>query len=124
MSFLYFNINYLMQNPLPKFKESSIISEKQGYLSEKLKTLTSSNYHRFNNFYGNFAHISNLIMSTKECLRFFVNLFRCENVKNLVSMNVYKPRLFQFFQIAQDLNQNTSNTQTSAKCQQKYSHLW
>ena len=95
-----------MQNPLPKFKESSIISEKPGYLSEKLKTLTSSNYHRFNNFYCNFAHISNLIMSTEGCSRFFVHFFRCENVKNLVSMNVYKPRL-QFFQIAQDLNQNT-----------------
>ena len=99
-----------MQNLLPKIKENPIISEKPGYLSEKLKTLTSSNYHRFNNFYCNFAHISNLIMSTKECLRFFVNLFRCENVKNLVSMNVYKPRLFQFFQITQDLNQNTSTT--------------
>ena len=28
-----------MQNPIPKFKQSCIISEKPGYLSEKLKTL-------------------------------------------------------------------------------------
>ena len=35
-----------MQNPLPKFRQSSITSEKQGYLSEKLQTLTSSNYGR------------------------------------------------------------------------------
>ena len=30
---------------IPKFRQSSIISKKPGYLSEKLKTLTSSNYH-------------------------------------------------------------------------------
>ena len=35
-----------MQNSITKLRESSIISEKPGYLSEKLKTLTSSNYHR------------------------------------------------------------------------------
>ena len=35
-----------MINPKPKFKQSSNISEKPGYLSGKLKTLASSNYHR------------------------------------------------------------------------------
>ena len=35
-----------MQNPIPKFRKSSIISEKPGYLSEKLKTLTNSNYNK------------------------------------------------------------------------------
>ena len=35
-----------MENAILKFKQSSVISEKPGYLSEKLKTLTSSNYHR------------------------------------------------------------------------------
>ena len=34
-----------MQNSLFNLRQSSIISEKRGYLSEKLKTLTSSNYH-------------------------------------------------------------------------------
>ena len=33
-----------MQTPKFKFRQSSIISEKPGYLSEKLKTLTTSNY--------------------------------------------------------------------------------
>ena len=33
-----------MQNPLQKFRQSSIFLEKPGILSEKLKTLTSSNY--------------------------------------------------------------------------------
>ena len=36
----------VIQNPIPKFRQSSIISVKPGYLSEKLKILTSSNYHK------------------------------------------------------------------------------
>ena len=32
-------------NPLLKFRQNSIISEKPGYLSRELKILTSSNYH-------------------------------------------------------------------------------
>ena len=35
-----------MQNLIPKFRQNHIISEKPGYLSEKLKTLASSNYHK------------------------------------------------------------------------------
>ena len=33
-----------MENPIPKSRQSSTITETSGYLSEKLKTLTSSNY--------------------------------------------------------------------------------
>ena len=33
-----------MQNPIQKFRQSPIAFEKPGNLSEKLKTLTSSNY--------------------------------------------------------------------------------
>ena len=33
-----------MQNPTQKFRQSSIVSEKLGILSENLKTLTSSSY--------------------------------------------------------------------------------
>ena len=33
-----------MQNTIPKFRQSSIVFEKPGILSENLKTLTSSNY--------------------------------------------------------------------------------
>ena len=36
-----------MQNPLLKFRQSFIISEKPGYLSEKLKTMMSSNYLKY-----------------------------------------------------------------------------
>ena len=33
-----------MENPIQKFRQSSIVFEKPGILSEDLKTLTSSNY--------------------------------------------------------------------------------
>ena len=33
----------VMQNPIPKLRQISIISKKPCFLSEKLKTLTSSN---------------------------------------------------------------------------------
>ena len=33
-----------MQNPIQKFRQSSIVFEKPGILSENLKTLASSNY--------------------------------------------------------------------------------
>ena len=37
--FLKFNnTNQFMENPRPKFSQSSIVSKKPGYLSEKLKT--------------------------------------------------------------------------------------
>ena len=34
-----------MQNPIGEFRQSSIIFEKPGILTEELKTLTNSNYH-------------------------------------------------------------------------------
>ena len=36
----------IMQNPILKFRQRSIISEKVDYLSKNLRTLTSYNYHR------------------------------------------------------------------------------
>ena len=35
-----------MQNMIPKFRGSSVVSEEPGYSCEKLKTLTRFNYHR------------------------------------------------------------------------------
>ena len=35
-----------MQNSIQKFREGSLVFEKPGILSKKLKTMTSSNYHR------------------------------------------------------------------------------
>ena len=50
------NINKVMQNPIQKFRQSSIVFEKSGFLSEKLKTLTSSNYHRVLMFFAETSH--------------------------------------------------------------------
>ena len=40
---------------MPKFTRNFIISEKLGYLSEKVKTLTSSSYHKII-FYAEISH--------------------------------------------------------------------
>ena len=74
-----------MQNPIQKFRQSSIVFEKPGILSEKLKTLTNSNYNRdFNSFYWSFAHVPYLPMFTKGLWDFFI-LFKtwviCQNQK-------------------------------------------
>ena len=44
-----------MQKPPLKLRQDSIISEKPGYLSEKLKTLWSSSYHRIQYFFLKFV---------------------------------------------------------------------
>ena len=45
MILLYFhNTNLVMQNPIYKFRQRSIVFEKPGILSDSLKTWTSSNY--------------------------------------------------------------------------------
>ena len=56
-----------MQNPLLKFRLNSIISEKPGYMPEKLKTLTSSNYHKVRYFLLKFCtrFLPNNTVSTK-----------------------------------------------------------
>ena len=48
-----------MQSPVSEFRQSSIISEKPGYFSEKFKALASFNcYIEFNIISYNFAHVS------------------------------------------------------------------
>ena len=61
-----------MQNPTQKVRQSSIVFEKPGILSENLKTLTNSNYPTVQNFSWNFAHASYLPISTKKCMGHFL----------------------------------------------------
>ena len=73
-----------MQNPLQKFKQSSIVFEKPDTLSKNLKTLTSSNYPTNQYFFLKFLHVSYLLISTKGYAGFFFYiLFRswviCKN---------------------------------------------
>ena len=65
-----------MQNPIQKFRQSSIVLEKPGILSENLKTLTSSNYPRVQFFL--LKHRARFLsrMSTKGCSGVFFILFR------------------------------------------------
>ena len=68
-----------MQNSIPKLRQRSIIFKKPGFLSEKLKALTTSNYHFLLKFCTRF------LMFTKGCSGFFI-LFSSwvinKNVKN------------------------------------------
>ena len=61
-----------MQNTIQKFRQSSIVFEKPGILSENLKTLTSSNYPAVQYFCWNFGHVFYLPKSTKGCVGFFL----------------------------------------------------
>ena len=80
-----------MQNPVPNLKQTSIISKKPGFLSEKLKTLTSSN------FCWNFAHVFYLVMSTKECVGFFFTLLRSWVINKSVKNKCVETRSFSIF---------------------------
>ena len=53
-----------MENAMQTFRQSFVVFEKPGILSENLKTLTGSNYHTVKYFCWNFAHISYLPVST------------------------------------------------------------
>ena len=62
-----------MQNAMQKFRQSSIVFEKPGILSENLKTLTSSDYPTVNIFCWNFAHVFYLPLSKKRVCGTFLN---------------------------------------------------
>ena len=66
-----------MQNTIPKLTQTTIISKKPLFLSEKMKTLTSFNYIDFDIFCWNFPYVFYLVMSTKV-------------LKKLVFFNFYK----------------------------------
>ena len=54
-----------MQNAMQKFRQSSIVFEKAGILSDNLKTLTSSNYPAVQYFFAATSHT----FSTYHCLK-------------------------------------------------------
>ena len=81
-----------MQNPRPKFRQSSIVSEKPGSLLKKWELLRAPTTIEFNIFCWNFTHFSCLTMSTKACSGFFFISFRSwvinKNIKNLASVTL------------------------------------
>ena len=93
-----------MQNIIQKFRQSSIVFEKAGILSQNLKTLTSSNYPTVQYFFAETSHT----FSTYQCLQkgcgiFFI-LFRswviCKIKKDLVSTHLF----FTLLLITRDLS--------------------
>ena len=74
-----------MQNPIQKFRQSSIVFEKPGILSENLKTLTSSNYPAVQYFLLKLRTCFLLTNVYKRVCGIFLILFRtwviCQNQK-------------------------------------------
>ena len=74
-----------MRNPIYKFRQSSIVFEKPGFSSAKLKTLTCSNYHRVPYFLLKLHTRFLLTNVCKSMFRIFKILFRpwvsCKNKK-------------------------------------------
>ena len=111
----------MMQNPILKFRQSCFISEKPGCLSEKLKALTSSDYHIAWRLL--YLHAQSLIFFDEilytfpsyQCFQkgvrnFFLFCLDLELLINLVSVGVQKPGLFVFWQKTQVLNKIKSPT--------------
>ena len=90
-----------MQNPIQNFMQSSIVSDKPGILSEKLKTLTSCNYHRVEYFLLKFCTcfiLTNIYKQkgVRECLD--LELFaKNNNKKNNWFLHTHKNQAFCSF---------------------------
>ena len=98
-----------MENSIPKLRQTSIISEKPGFLTEKLKTWKRApTAIEFNIFCWNFAHVFYLVMSTKGCVGFFV--CRSWVINKSVKNECVETRYFLIFAITQDLNKIKSHT--------------
>ena len=68
--FKFDNTNQVTQMPIPKLRQTSVISEKSGYFSEKSKFRRAPTTIKLNIFCLNFACVSCLTMSTKGCSGF------------------------------------------------------
>ena len=93
-----------MQNTIQKFRQSSIVFEKPGILSENLKTLMSSNYPTVQYFLLKLRTHFLLASVYKRVCGFFLISFRswviCKNVKR----SGFYILVFYIFLISQDLN--------------------
>ena len=74
-----------MQIPIPRLRQTSIISKKPVFLSEKLKDLMSSNYHRVQYFLLKFCTrflLTNVYKKACEIFLFCLDLELDKSVKN------------------------------------------
>ena len=100
-----------MQNPTPNFRQSSVVFEKPGILSEKSKVLTSSNYHKLRYFLLKFAHFSRLLMYSKGCLGFFfiLDLEFLQKLKKPGVPKLIETRFFTSLLTTEDQNKMKKN---------------
>ena len=119
-----------MQNPIQKFRQNSIIFEKPAFLSQKLKTLTSSNYHGVQYFSLKLCTRFLLINVYKRVFRgFFLFCLDLELFAKIKKDLVSTHSLFTFLLKTQDLKKKKKNPEhafidiikqeTCAKFQQK-----
>ena len=87
-----------MQNLIPKLRQTFIISKKPGFLSEKSKTLTSSNYHRFYYFLLKLCTcflLSNVYKRVSFRVPILKNIFERLLLKMFMELRKVKNRIFQ-----------------------------
>ena len=92
------NTDQVIQNSIPTFRQSSIISEKPGYLSEKMKTLTSSNYYKVYHFLLKFCTRFLLNNVCKRIFGIFFILFRSWVINKKVKNECVETRSFSIFE--------------------------
>ena len=119
------------RNPKQKFRQSSVVFEKPDIFYEKLKTLTSSNYCRFEYFLLKYSICFSLITVYKRVFLIIFIFFRsrviCES-KKIWLLHTETRVFITFLLITQDLNKikktlkalvDIVRKKTCAKFQQK-----
>ena len=93
-----------MQNPIQKFRQSSIVFEEPVIFSEKWKTFNELQLPWCWIFFAETSHASRTYECLKKSVRDFLILFRswviCKNEKDLASIHSF----FTFLLITRDLN--------------------
>ena len=93
-----------MRNPIKKFRQKSIVFEKPGFLPEKLKTLTSSSYHRVQYF---LLKLCTRFLLTNFCKTMFGVFLFCLDLELFAKIKkdlVPTHSFFTFLLITQDLS--------------------
>ena len=93
-----------MQNAIQKFRQSSIVFEKSGILSENLKTLTSSSYPTVQYFLLKLPTRFLLTIVKKGCVGFFLFYLDLELFAKIKKDLVSTHSFFTLLLITQDLN--------------------
>ena len=81
-----------MQNPIPKLRQTSIISKKPGFCLKIWKLWRAPTTTELNVFYWKFAHVFYMITPTKECSEFFLILFRSWVINKSVKIECIETR--------------------------------